>query len=65
MNDINNIKIRSPKVQNILGEIPKSLVFFGYVTILIILIGLVLTAILIPYPQGNGESILVHVFNKI
>ncbi len=63
MNKKNDLKIRSKKVQKLLGEIPKSLVIIGYTIIIIIILGLVLSATYIQHPYGNGENILEHLFD--
>lgn len=55
------IELRSEKVRRLLGEIPPSLVRWGTVILLVIFIGLVAALTLVPYPYGNGESILQHI----
>ncbi len=53
----NQIELRSVKVRNMLGEIPPSLVRWGIVVIVAIIVGLIVSAIFIPFPLGNIVSI--------
>lgn len=57
------IELRSEKVRNIIGTIPSVLVRWGTVVIAIIFITLLLVVFLIPYPYGEGETILQHFFS--
>lgn len=57
---IKNLDFRSKKVQDLLGEIPHSLVRWGTVIIMAIFLALLLTVCFMPYPYSNGESILQH-----
>jgi len=57
---IKNLELRSRKVQNLLREIPHSLVRWGIVIIMAIFLTLLLTVCFMPYPYSNGESILQH-----
>lgn len=54
------IELRSEKVRNLLGEIPPSLVRWGTVIIVTILLVLLFVLCFMPYPHSNGESILQH-----
>lgn len=56
----NRIELRSEKVRKAIGPIPKGVVIAGYVVILLITVTLTCALIFIPYPYGNGESILQH-----
>ena len=56
-----DIELRSEKVRNLLGEIPSSLVRWGTVIIIAILLILLLVVCFIPYPHSQGESILQHI----
>ena len=56
-----DIELRSEKVRNLLGEIPSSLVRWGTVIIIDILLILLLVVCFIPYPHSQGESILQHI----
>lgn len=56
-----NTGLRSEKVRNLIGEIPVSLMVAGYVIIILIFVVLILAVTLIPYPYGNGETILQHI----
>lgn len=55
-----NLKLRSKKVQKLLGTIPTSLVGWGVAIMVIVIILLVLAVSILPYPYSNGESILRH-----
>ncbi|MBR8705679.1 hypothetical protein IX296_001381 [Bacteroides pyogenes] len=54
------IELRSEKIRKAIGPIPKGLVYGGYAVIILIFIILLLCVIFIPYPYGNGETILRH-----
>ena len=61
----NEIELRSEKVRNLLGEIPSSLIRWGTVIIITILLILLLVVCFMPFPYSNGESILQHIiFNS-
>lgn len=51
---------RSEKVSLLLSEIPLSLVRWGTLILAIVLVALVATVCLLPYPYSNGESIILH-----
>lgn len=56
----NKIKLRSEKVQKLVGEIPPSLIRWGTIIIAIVFIALLAAVCFLPYPYSNGESILKH-----
>jgi hypothetical protein len=56
----NNIELRSEKVRQILGTIPKGLVHWGITIICVIFATLIVAVLCIDYPYGNGESIFQH-----
>lgn len=56
------LKLRSEKVRNLLGEIPPALVRWRTVIIVAILLILLLVMCFMPYPHSNGESIMLHLF---
>lgn len=56
------LKLRSEKVRNLLGEIPPALVQWGTVIIVAIFLILLLVVCFVPYPHSQGESILQHLF---
>ena len=61
----NEIELRSEKVRNLLGEIPSSLIRWGTVIIITILLILLLVVCFMTFPYSNGESILQHIiFNS-
>lgn len=51
----------SEKVNRILGEIPKSLTRYCFITIICIFILLLTISMTVKYPYGEGESILSHI----
>ncbi len=53
--------LRSEKVRSILGSKPKALVRWAYAVPLLILLLLALVVCLVPYPYGQGETILQHI----
>lgn len=55
-----NVGHRSEKVRNLLGDIPPTLVTWGYAIIIAIILALILVICFIPYPHSKGESILQH-----
>lgn len=57
------IELRSEKVRNIIGTIPPALVRWSIVIITIILVMLILAVFLVPYPYGEGYTILQYLFN--
>ena len=56
------LKLRSEKVRNLLGEIPPALVQWGTVIIVAIFLILLLVVCFVPCPHSQGESILQHLF---
>lgn len=57
-----NIKLRSEKFHRFIGEIPTSLIRWGFIMILVFSISLIAIIVLTPYPYGNGETIFQHYF---
>lgn len=57
--------LRSPKVRELLGEIPPSLVRWGTAVIALIFMALIAAVCLLPYPYSDGESILAHLLGLI
>ena len=55
---------RSPKMQQLLGKLPRSLVVGGCVAMAVIFLLLLLAMLLIPYPYGGGESIAAHLLGS-
>lgn len=51
-------KIRSNKIQKILGEMPKGLFLISIILLIIITCSIILALIVLPYPMGTGESLL-------
>lgn len=62
-NICDRIEPRSEKVRNIIGAIPSLLAYWSIAVIIVILVGLILAVCFIPYPYGNGETILQHLFS--
>ncbi len=58
------IELRSEKVRKLIGEIPPSLVRWGFAIIAIVFLGLMAAMCLIPYPYSDGESILRHIITS-
>ena len=56
------LKLRSEKVRNLLGEIPPALVRWGSLIIVVIFLILLSIVCFVPYPHSQGESILQHLF---
>ena len=56
----NQVELHSEKVRNIIGDIPSSLVRWGVAVIVIIVLGLLLALLFVPYPYGGGETIMEH-----
>lgn len=56
------LKLRSEKVRNLLGEIPPALVRWGSLIIVAIFLILLSIVCFVPYPHSQGESILQHLF---
>lgn len=54
-------ELRSEKVRKLLGELPPSLTRWGIALIVTIFALLIAAVCLIPYPYGNGESIIEHI----
>lgn len=57
------IELRSEKVRRIVGTVPSRLIGWSTTVIAIILLVLLLVVCLVPYPYGDGESILRHIIN--
>ena len=47
----NKIELRSEKVKHIIGEIPSGIVRYGITIITIVILGLLVGAYFIPYPE--------------
>ena len=60
-----NIELRSEKTRRLLGNIPSALTRVGYAVIAIITIAIIAAVCLLPYPYGNGESILGHLLDML
>lgn len=57
-------ELRSEKVRKLIGSIPSSLVYWGMVVIVVIVLMLIGVVCLVPYPYGAGETILQHLLLK-
>lgn len=55
------IELRSEKVRRIIGTIPPALVRWNITVLIVILFVLIAVVCCIPYPYGEGESILRHI----
>ena len=53
----NKIELRSEKVRHIIGEIPSGIVRYGIAIITIVIIGLLVGAYFIPYPETISSRI--------
>lgn len=56
---------RSRKVRNLLGEIPPALVTWGTAIIFLIVMTLLMIICFVPYPDSDGESILLHLLMQL
>lgn len=56
-------ELRSERVREILGEIPKGLIRWGTIIICIIFIALLVIVTCLKYPYGNGETIFEYIFH--
>ena len=57
------IELRSEKVRRIVGAVPSRLIGWNTTIIVIILLALLLVVCFVPYPYGDGESIIRHIVN--
>ncbi|MDM8307580.1 MULTISPECIES: hypothetical protein [Bacteroidaceae] len=57
------IELRSEKVRRIVGAVPSRLIGWNMAVIVIILLALLLVVCFVPYPYGDGESIIRHIVN--
>ena len=57
------IELRSEKVRRIVGAVPSRLIGWNTTVIVIILLSLLLVVCFVPYPYGDGESIIRHIVN--
>lgn len=55
------IELRSEKVRRIVGTVPSRLIGWNTTVIVIILLAVLLVVCFVPYPYGDGESIIRHV----
>ena len=55
------IELRSEKVRRIVGAVPSRLIGWNMAVIVIILLALLLVVCFVPYPYGDGESIIQHI----
>ncbi len=61
MENNKNIELRSEKVRNVIGDIPPFVVRAGSGVIALILVGLFLLIVLIPYPENFSTDIVVTI----
>ncbi len=54
--------LRSEGVRKIMENIPSTLIVLGYVIPISFFVILILVIVFTPYPYGNGETILQHIF---
>lgn len=57
------IELKSEKVRRLVGTIPPSLVRWGISIIVAEFAALAAAVCLIPYPYGQGETIIEHIVN--
>lgn len=57
------MELRSEKVRNLIGKIPPRLAWWNAAIIIFIFIVLFLIVFFIPFPHGNGKTILQHLLN--
>lgn len=55
--------MRSPKIRNMLGGIPKSITSGNIIVVLLMVILIVCCLVFVPYPYGNGDTILRHLLH--
>ena len=55
----NKIELRSEKVRHIIGEIPSRIVRYGITVITIVILGLLVGAYFIPYPETISAKVLM------
>lgn len=55
----NKIELRSEKVRHIIGEIPSRIVRYGITIITIVILGLLIGAYFIPYPETISAKVLM------
>lgn len=55
----NKIELRSEKVKHIIGEIPSRIVRYGITIITIVILGLLIGAYFIPYPETISAKVLM------
>ena len=53
----NKIELRSEKVKHIIGEIPSGIVRYGITIITIVILGLLVGAYFIPYPETISAKV--------
>ena len=53
----NKIELRSEKVRHIIGEIPSRIVRYGITIITIVILGLLIGAYFIPYPETISAKV--------
>lgn len=58
--DDKDLTLRSPKMRNLLSEIPPVPLRIGVLVILIIILAIILSLIFLPYPYSGGETIIEH-----
>lgn len=57
------IELKSEKVRRLVGTVPPSLVRWGIGIIVGVFAALAAAVCLIPYPYGQGETIVEHIMN--
>ena len=63
-NKHDKIELRSEKVRELIGPIPKYLIRWGTIIIILVFLSLLAAICLLPYPYSHGESILYHLIDN-
>lgn len=59
-----NISMRSEKIRHLLSEIPAKPLLAGIIVMIVIVLAIIISVTVLPYPHSAGETILDHIMHK-
>lgn len=63
-NQDENISLRSEKIRHLLSEIPVKPLLAGIIVMIVIVLAIIISVTVLPYPHSAGETILEHIFSS-
>lgn len=56
--------MRSEKIRHLLSEIPAKPLLAGIIVMIVIVLAIIISVTVLPYPHSTGETILEHIMHK-